>query len=200
MQRRAAPIPTTMPALPMASKAELVAPSAQHPAAPHAERAAPAPLSSRPMPRLPALLSLYLALVACSGAPNRPGMISERIGDVVRDPAAREVHLGKLTSFGWDRFVVFKPGTPRDEVCEFIGAGRSSCGRIVRYAAVPEDCVAIAFALDNKLTHIELHALANGRFDATTPPRSLPRAEAVFRIHRETPERIWLEPKQSTPS
>lgn len=152
------------------------------------------------MPRLSAFLALCVALAACSEVANGPGMVSQRIGDLVRAPAAREVDLGRLTTFGWDRFVVFKPGTPREAVCEFIGAGRSSCGRIVRYAAVPEDCVAIAFALDNKLTHIELHALANGRFEATTPPRSLPRAEAVFRIHRETSERIWLEPKTSTPS
>lgn len=147
------------------------------------------------MPRLPALLVLCLTVAACTGAPNRPGMISERIGELVRDPAVRVVDLGKLTTFGWDRFVVFKPGTPREAICEFIGAGRSTCGRIVRYLAVPDDCVAIAFALDNRLTHIELHALANGRLEATDPPRSQPRETAVFRIHRETSERIWLNPR-----
>jgi hypothetical protein len=144
-----------------------------------------------------ATLALCLALAACSEVANGPGMISQRVGDIVRDPSAREVDLAKLTSFGWDRFVVFKPGTTREEICDFIGAGRNHCGRIVRYTVVPEDCVAIAFALNNKLTHIELHALANGRLDFSTPPRSQPRSAAVFRIHRETSERTWLEPKSS---
>ncbi|RZL33925.1 MAG: hypothetical protein EOP35_16805 [Rubrivivax sp.] len=149
------------------------------------------------MHRLRAILGLCLCLsfVACSEIANGPGMISQRIGDLVRDPAAKEVDLGKLTSFGWYRFVVFKPGTKREEVCDFIGAGRNQCGRIVRYTVVPEDCVALAFALGNQLTHTELHALANGRFDFTPPPAGQPREASVFRIRRETPGRIWLEPK-----
>jgi len=147
------------------------------------------------MHRLCAILALCLTLAACSEVANGPGMISQRIGDIVRDPAAKEVDLGKLTSFGWDRFVVFKPGTTREEICDFIGARRPHCGRIVRYTVVPEDCEALAFALNDSLTHIELHALANGRIAFTSPPSGHPRAAAVFRIHRETSERIWLEPK-----
>jgi hypothetical protein len=150
------------------------------------------------MHRLRATLGLCLclfALIACSEVANGPGMISQRIGDLVRDPAAKEVNLAKLTSFGWDRFVLFKPGTKREEICDFIGAGRNHCGRIIRYTVVPEDCVALAFALGNQLTHTELHALANGRFDFTPPPAGQPREASVFRIRRETPGRIWLEPK-----
>ncbi|MCY4745298.1 hypothetical protein NYO99_09970 [Pelomonas sp. UHG3] len=144
-------------------------------------------------------LALCLTLSACSEVANGPGMISQRIGEQVRNPAATTVDLGRLTSFGWDRFVVFKPGTSREDICAFIGAGRNHCGRIVRYTAVPPDCVALAFALDDQLTHLELHALANGRLEAGTPPRSVPRAAAVFRIHRETSERVWLE-AQTPPS
>jgi len=150
------------------------------------------------MHRLRTTLGLCLclfALIACSEVANGPGMISQRIGDLVRDPAAKEVDLGKLTSFGWDRFVVFKPGTKREEICDFIGANRKYCGRIIRYTVVPEDCIALAFALDDRLTHTELHALANGRFEFTSPPAGKPRAASVFRIRRETPDRIWLEPK-----
>ena len=88
------------------------------------------------MLRLCATLALCLALVACSEVANGPGMISQSIGDIVRDPSAREVDLAKLTSFGWDRFVVFKPGTTREEICDFIGAGRNHCGRIVRYTVL----------------------------------------------------------------
>ena len=142
-------------------------------------------------------LASCLAFTACSEVANGPGMISQRIGERVRDPAATEVDLGRLTTFGWDRFVFFAPGTPREKICEFIGAGRSQCGRILRYTAVPECCAALAFALDNRLTHTELHALANGRFGFTPPPGGQPRAQSVFRIRRETSERIWLEPRQT---
>jgi hypothetical protein len=147
------------------------------------------------MHRLFALLALCLALAACSEVANGPGMISQRVGDIVRDPAAREVDLGKLTSFGWNRFFIFKPGTKREEICDFINAGRNVCGRIIRYTVVPEDCMALVFALEDQLTHTELHALANGRFDFAPPPTGQPRAASVFRIRRETSERIWLEPK-----
>ena len=141
-----------------------------------------------------ALGLLVLGAAACSEVANGPGMISQRIGDIVRDPAATEVDMRKLTSFGWDRFVLFEPGTPREQICDFIGAKRPHCGRIVRYLSVPEDCVALAFALDKQLTHIELHALAHGRFDLR-PRAGMPREAAVFRIRRETSTRIWLEPK-----
>lgn len=141
-----------------------------------------------------AALLLCLALAGCSEVANGPGMISQRLGERVRDPAATSVDLGRLTSFGWDRFVVFPSGTRREAICDFIGAGRAHCGRIIRYTAVPDDHVALAFALDDQLTHTELHALANGRFDLRPLPGGLPRSAAVFRIRRETPERIWLEP------
>lgn len=145
--------------------------------------------------RTTALLLLALGAVACSEVANGPGMISQRIGDVIHDPAATEVDLRKLTSFGWDRFVLFEPGTRREQICDFIGAKRPQCGRIVRYVSVPEDCVAIAFALDNQLTHIELHALSNGRFDLPARGAGHPRPASVFRIRRETSTRVWLEPK-----
>lgn len=151
----------------------------------------------RDMPRLCAAiaaLAACFALAACSEVANGPGMISQRIGERVRDPSATVVDLGQLTSFGWDRFIVFPPGTKREVICEAIGAGRSQCGRIIRYTAVPEDCRALAFALGHQLTHTELHALANGRFGFTPPPGGQPRRASVFRIRRETSERIWLEP------
>lgn len=146
------------------------------------------------MTRRFAALMLWLMLAACSEVANGPGMISQRIGDRVRDPSATQVDLGQLTSFGWDRFIIFPPGTTREEVCRTIGAGRSQCGRIIRYTVVPPDCVALAFALGPQLTHTELHALANGRFDFTPPPGGQPRSASVFRIRRETSDRIWLEP------
>ena len=144
--------------------------------------------------RFSLLVALGLTAAACSEVANGPGMISQRIGERVRDPAARQVDLGPLTSFGWDRLYLFQPGTTREAICAFIGAGRSQCGRIIRYTIVPADCVAMAFALGPNLTHIELHAQANGRFDLTPPPGGLPREQAVFGIRRETSERIWLEP------
>lgn len=141
------------------------------------------------------LVALCLALAACSEVANGPGMISQRIGDLVRDPAMQEVDLGKLTSFGWERFTTFPAGTTREQLCEFIAVKRTHCGRIIRYTTVPDGHMALLFALGDQLTHIELHALANGRFDFTPPPGGQPRAAAVFRVRRETSERIWLEPK-----
>lgn len=147
------------------------------------------------MRRVLAAFTLCLAAAGCSEVANGPGMLSQRLGERVRDPAATEVDLAKLTSFGWDRFVIFKPGTTRDVICNFIGAKRTQCGRIIRYTVVPDDCVALAFALNDQLTHTELHALANGRFDVAPLPGGLRREASVFRIRRETSQRIWLEPK-----
>lgn len=93
----------------------------------------------------------------------------------------------KLTSFGWDRFYVFKPGTPREDICKFIGANRNSCGRVIRYPAVPVDSVTLVFALGGQLTHTELHALANGQFDiAPDDEKGLRKQAAVFRIRRSS--------------
>lgn len=144
-------------------------------------------------------LAVLLALGACSEATNGTGMISQRIGEVARDPNAREVDLAKLTTFGWDRFYFFKPGTPREEICKFIGADRNNCGRVIRYTMVPADSVTLVFALGGRLTHTELHALANGQFDLTPGEAGIRKPAAVFRIRRNPSgtgqDHIFLEPR-----
>src|SRR5262245_17896622 len=148
------------------------------------------------------LLSLLLAaalVLGCSEAGNSTGMISKRIGEVVHAPGATEVDLGKLTTFGWEYFFVFKPGTTREEICKVIGANRNACGRIVRIDKAPDDHMFLLFGLNGQLTHIELHAVANGVFDMQINEQGHPRSKSVFRIRRSVSgggrEAIWLEPK-----
>jgi len=130
---------------------------------------------------------------------NGTGMISQRIGEAVHEPGARELDLPKLTSFGWDRFYFFKPGTSREEICAFIGAPANRCQLLVRYEAVPDDSNALVFSLNGRLTHMELHALANGEFDFNAGPQGFAKETSVFRIRRSLSgvdqERIFLEPK-----
>jgi hypothetical protein len=142
---------------------------------------------------------LPLFFAACSEAMNDTGQISKRIGEVTHNPEAREVDVSKLTTFGWDRFYVFKPGTPRDEICRFIGATRANCGRVVRYLAVPESHMALVFGLGSQLTHTELHARANGQFDVPPSEVGYKKEAAVFKIRRSQSasgnEEVWLEQK-----
>ena len=148
--------------------------------------------------RLSTLLAVLLAalLFACSEVVNSTGMISKRIGEVVQTPGATEVDLSKLTTFGWDRFYVFKPGATREEMCKFMGANRNVCGRVIRVERTPEDHVAMVFDLQGQVTHFEFHAIENGRFDVSFSESGLPRAGAVFRIRRNTGTgAVWLEPK-----
>jgi hypothetical protein len=148
-----------------------------------------------------ALSMLILALgllVACSEVANGTGSISKRLGEAARSPGATEVDLAKLTSFGWDRFYAFKAGVTREEVCEFIHAGRNICGRIIRIERAPKDHTYLIFALKGQLTHVELHALANGEFDFTFPSSGQPKEASVFKIRHSTSsdgEVLWLEPK-----
>ena len=143
-------------------------------------------------------LCLSLLVAACSELGNGAGQISQRIGEVTSNPEAREVDLAKLTSFGWDRFFIFKPGTPREDICRFVGANRTNCGRVFRYESVPQDSMALLFGLGSQLTHTELHALANGRFDLPPSERGYPKSAAVFKIRRSlsgSGQEVWLEPK-----
>lgn len=64
-----------------------------------------------------ASFSVAALLVACSELGNGTGQVSQRIGDLARQPGTRQIDLAQLTSFGWDRFFVFKPGTTRAEIC-----------------------------------------------------------------------------------
>jgi len=150
-------------------------------------------------PLRPALAIALVALsVACSEATNGTGSISKRIGEVARSPDTREVDLSKLTTFGWDRFYALKPGTTREEVCQFIGAKRNVCGRIIRIERAPADHMYLVFALEDQLTHVELHALENGQFDFSFPKAGQPRSASVFKVRRSlsgSGEVIWLEPK-----
>src|SRR5262245_42409969 len=153
------------------------------------------PLWSRPA----LLLALCALSLSCSEMLNDTGTISKRIGEVVHTPGATEVDLGKLTTFGWEYFYASKPGITREEVCKFIGAGRNVCGRVVRIEKAPDDHVYLSFGLNGQLTHIELHALANGRFDMQFPEQGFPRSKAVFKVRRSSSgsgtDSILLEPK-----
>jgi hypothetical protein len=152
--------------------------------------------------KIPHLIALALAgalVLGCSEGRNSTGMISQRIGEVVHAAGAAEVDLGKLTTFGWDYFYAFKPGATREEVCTFIGAGRNVCGRIIRIDKSPDDHMFLIFGLNGQLTHVELHAVANGRFDMQFPDGGQPRSKSVFRVRRSSSRNgedvILLEPK-----
>ncbi len=127
------------------------------------------------------------------------GLISQKIGEIIRDPSAKEVDFAKLTTFGWAYFFYFKPGTSREEICKFIEAKRNVCGRVIRYERVPSDHYALLFGLDGNLTHTELHAQANGELDFEVPQEGIPKARAVFVIRRSASsngqDRVFLEPK-----
>lgn len=149
--------------------------------------------------RRPLLLTLLAAALtgACSEISNGAGQTSQKIGQITHDPAATQVNLPQLTSFGWDYFYFFKAGTTREQICTFIEAKRTQCGRVIRYAAVPEGYVALFFGLRGQLTHTELHDLGNGEFDFTVPEHGFPRQRSVFIIRRATSgtakDRILLE-------
>lgn len=146
-----------------------------------------------------ALIGMLVALMGCSEARNSTGMISKRIGEVVHSATNTELELAKLTTFGWDYFYAFKPGATRDEVCKLIGAGRNSCGRIIRIDRSPDDHMFLIFGKAGNLTHVELHAIENGVFDISFTEAGFPRSSAVFRIRRSSTggkyDRIVLDPK-----
>ena len=151
--------------------------------------------------RLSLLSHLLVAalLVGCSEARNSTGTISKRIGEAVHTPGATEVDLTKLTTFGWEYFYAFKPGTTRDEVCKFIGANRNVCGRVVRIDRAPNDHMFLIFGLNGQLTHIELHAVENGQFDMPFTEQGHPRSRSVFKVRRSSSgtgkDIVYLEPK-----
>ena len=149
--------------------------------------------------RATVFVALAMLLAACSEMLSDTGTISQRIGEVVHSPGETEVDLSKLTSFGWEYFYASKPGITREEVCSFIRAGRNVCGRIVRIEKAPADHVYLIFGLKGKLTHIELHALANGQFDMQFPEEGFPRGKAIFKVRRSFSgsgkDSILLEPK-----
>jgi hypothetical protein len=146
-----------------------------------------------------ALVAVAATVAGCSEVRNGTGAISKRIGEVVRTPGATEVDLAKLTSFGWEYFYAFKPGATREEVCAFIGAGRNVCGRIIRVERAPDDHMFLLFGLNGQLTHVELHAVENGRFEFNLGERGHPRSASVFRIRRSSTgdgkDRVVLEPR-----
>jgi hypothetical protein len=137
-------------------------------------------------------------LLACSEMRNSTGTISKRIGDLVHEQKATTIELGSLTSFGWEYFFAFPPGTTREEVCALIQAGRNVCGRIIRIERAPDDHMFLLFGLNGNLTHVELHAVKNGRFDITFTGAGHPRSKSTFRVRRSstsgTTDNITLEP------
>lgn len=153
------------------------------------------------MNRVTRVALVVIALVAsgCGELGGGTGQISKRIGEITSDPSAKEVDLAKLTTFGWDRFYFFKPGTSRDEICRFIGANRNYCGRVIRYESVPSDHVALLFGLNGHLTHTELHALANGHFDLLLGEDGFPKERSVFKVRRSASgsgrDTVFLEPR-----
>ena len=147
------------------------------------------------------LISVVLAahILGCGEMGGGTGLISQKIGKITREPGAKEVDLAKLTTFGWAYFFFFKPGTSREDICKFIEAKRTTCGRVIRYEKVPSDHYALLFGLNGNLTHTELHALANGEFDFEMPQDGIDKSRSVFTIKRSSStngqDRIFLEPR-----
>ncbi|MGY4828188.1 hypothetical protein ACVNIS_06400 [Sphaerotilaceae bacterium SBD11-9] len=144
------------------------------------------------------LLTITVLVGACDLV-NGAGHISQRIGETAKDPSASEVDIGKLTTFGWDRMYLFKPGTPKKKVCEFIEANEKYCDQVVRQESKEGESMTIAFSLANQITHIELHLLENGRFDMNPDDKGIEKSLAVFKIRRETDPNgktmVYLSPK-----
>lgn len=144
-------------------------------------------------------LLITAALASCSEAINSTGTVSKRIGEVVNSPGATHLDLTAIPSFGWEYFYASKPGATRAEVCTLIKADRNVCGRIVRIERAPDDHVFLLFGKGGHLTHLELHALTNGRFDFSFGDGGYPREKAVFLIRRGAvrsgAQEVWLEPK-----
>lgn len=140
-----------------------------------------------------------LALLACGEIAGGVGQISQKIGETVSDPSIREIDLGKLTSFGWDRVYFFKSGTARKDICAFIRARPGQCERVIRYESVAPESMVLVFGLGGQLTHVEQHSIANGRFDLDATSEGLPRKACVFKVRREASSdgkpSIWLEPR-----
>ena len=152
------------------------------------------------MPRYStALLLLAVAATSCSETRNSTGMISQRIGHAVHADRVQELDLAKLTTFGWAYFYAFKPGTTREEVCKFIGAGRNTCGRIIRIERAPDDHMFMIFGLNGQLTHVELHSVENGIFDFEFTDGGHPRERSVFKVRRSSSasgkDTVHLEPR-----
>ncbi len=145
------------------------------------------------------LLLLAIAATSCSETRNSTGMISQRIGKAVHAHRVQELDLAKLTTFGWAYFYAFKPGTTREEVCKFIGAGRNTCGRIIRIERAPDDHMFMIFGLNGQLTHVELHAVENGIFDFEFTDSGYPRERSIFKVRRSSSasgkDTIRLEPR-----
>ena len=149
-------------------------------------------------------LLVALALSGCNDLIGEPGQISQRIGEAATAPSAAEVDLSKLTTFGWDTLYLFKSGTPRKEICAFIGAKENHCNQVIRHESVAGESMTMLFGLKGQLTHAELHALSNGRFDIAPSRNGIPKAACVFRIRKEVaPDGkavVWLEPMRPDPS
>jgi hypothetical protein len=145
------------------------------------------------------LLATAMVLFGCGELMGGAGPISKRIGELARETTAKEVDLGKLTTFGWDKVYFFKSGAPKKEVCEFIQADERECPRIVRHESIAGESMTLVFSLRDSLTHVELHLLENGKFDITPTKDGLPREKAIFKIRREIGAEgksvYWLEPK-----
>ena len=134
------------------------------------------------------------ALVAggCSELTGGAGQISQRIGEVTSDPAAQEVDLAKLTTFGWDRLYLFKPGTPKKEICAFIGTDGAFCDQVIRHESVAGESMTLVFGLKDELTHAELHAFTNGRFDVRRVKKGFPRSPVSSRFAEFPPRKARL--------
>jgi hypothetical protein len=145
------------------------------------------------------LLLLAIGATSCSETRNSTGMISQRIGQAVHADRVQELDLTKLTTFGWAYFYAFKPGTAREEICKFIGAGRNTCGRIIRIERAPDDHMFMIFGLNGQLTHVELHAVENGIFDIEFTDGGYPRERSVFKVRRSSSssgkDSVHLEPR-----
>jgi hypothetical protein len=132
--------------------------------------------------RLVGAASIASLILGCGEMAGPGGPISKKIAAVIKADKLKEIDLAQLPTFGWDRVHFFRPYTPRAEVCRRLSVPEEVCSSVIREQSEDDGMMTIAFTLNDRVTHAELHSRGNGDFLPLPSGQSVKKVDAIFRI------------------
>jgi hypothetical protein len=112
------------------------------------------------------------------------GEVGRAVGEAARRPYVNVLALDSLTDFEWDKFYLFGPYEPTDEICRYIKISDTDCSNAGISGSPSEGQMTMIFMKGARVVHIETHIASNGEFVPSSFGPLNPE-QAIFKVFVE---------------
>ncbi len=129
-----------------------------------------------------ALTLLAITLVGCDLTGFLSGEVGTAIRKEVRDKGVKEIDLGTVIPFKWNKLYLFAPYTPSSHVCKELIIPESQCASVISQESMDDGEMYMVFKLNGKIIHQEMYIRFNGDFTPIDYPIPIKAGNSKFTV------------------